>query len=169
MRKISLISMLIAISMCIFIIEAQIPLPVPFPGVKAGLSNIIVLVTLILLGRREAFFVLVIRIILSYFVTGHGMLYSLVGGVFAFFIMAVFIKPLKNYIWVLSVFGAVSHNTGQIITAVFLMGKAMLSYYPVLIISGIITGTFTGIIAQTVISRSNYVKKLFSDLRKEEK
>lgn len=169
MRKTSLLAMLIAISMCIFIIEAQIPLPVPFPGVKAGLSNIIVLVTLILLGRREAVLVLAIKIILSYFITGHGILYSISGGVFAFFIMAVFLKPLKNYIWVLSVFGAVFHNTGQIIVSVFLMGKAMLSYYPVLIISGIITGAFTGIIAQAVIAKSDYVKKLFSDLRKEEK
>lgn len=167
MRKTSLLAMLIAISMCIFIIEAQIPLPVPFPGVKAGLSNIIVLVTLILLGKREAFIVLILRVVLSSLITGHGMLYSLAGGIFAFLMMAVLQKPLKNYIWVLSIFSAISHNTGQITVAVFLMGKAMLSYYPVLIISGIITGAFTGIVAQTVILKSNYVKKLFSNLREE--
>lgn len=167
MRKIILLSMLIAISMCIFIIETQIPLPIPFPGIKAGFSNIIILITMILLGRREAFGVLVIRIVLSSIITGHGMIYSMSGGIFAFFIMAVLIKPLKNYIWILSIFGGIFHNTGQIITAVFLIGKAIFSYYPVLLISGIITGAFTGIIAQTVISRSRYVKKLFCDLGKD--
>ncbi len=165
MRKISLISMLITISMCIFIIEAQIPVPVPFPGVKSGLSNIIILVAMVLLSRRDAFFVLIVKIVLSYFITGHGIMYSLAGGLSSFLIMAVFLKPLKNYIWVLSVLGAMAHNTGQILTAVALMGKAVFSYFPVLIISGIITGAFTGIIAQTFIRKSPYVRKLFSNLK----
>lgn len=169
MRKTILIAMLVAISMCIFIIEAQIPLPVPFPGVKPGLSNIIILITIILLGKREASLVLFLRIILSSAITGHGLIYSLFGGIFAFFTMCIFIKPLKNYVWVISVLGALAHNTGQILCASLILGKAVISYFPVLVISAIITGAFTGISAQAVILKSSYINKLFFELRKENK
>ena len=167
MKKISLISMLIAISMCIFIIEAQIPVPVPFPGVKCGLSNIIVLVTMILLDRKSAAGVLFIRIALTSVFSGHGasFIYSLIGGLFAFFVMSALLKPFKGYTWVISTVGAIAHNTGQLLCGVFFMGTAVISFYPILIISGVITGAFTGIVAQLTM-RNGYIKKLFLEALK---
>ena len=53
-KRIALMSALAAIALTIFVIESQIPPVVPIPGVKLGLSNIITLVTMLLLGRREA-------------------------------------------------------------------------------------------------------------------
>ena len=165
MKKISLISMLIAISLCIFVIEAQIPVPVPFPGVKCGISNVLVLITMILLDRKSAGAVLFLRIILSAVILGHGMsmIYSFFGGTFAFLLMAVLIKPLKDYVWVVSVFGALAHNFGQMLAACIFLGKAVLSYYPVLVISAIITGIFTGIISQCIV-KNRTIKKLFGGL-----
>ncbi len=167
MKKISLISMLVAISMCVFIIEAQIPLPVPFPGVKCGLSNVLVLVTMILLDKKSGAGVLLLRIILTAAVLGQGasFFYSLFGGLSAFLVMALLLKPLKSYTWVISTFGATAHNTGQIICAVIFMGTAVVSYYPILIISGIITGAFTGILAQLIVNNT-LIKKLFSGVLK---
>ena len=160
MKKISLISMLIAISMCIFIIEAQIPVPVPFPGVKCGLSNIIVLVTMILLDKRSATCILILRIVLTSVILGQvaGLIYSFFGAFSAFFVMAILLKPLKNYIWVISTFGAIAHNTGQLVCAMIFMGKAIWAYYPVLMISAIITGIFTGIVSQLLVN-NKYIKK----------
>lgn len=162
MRKISLISMLIAISMCIFLIEAQIPVPVPFPGVKCGLSNVLVLVTMILLDRKSAAAVLFLRIILSGIISGYGIsvIYSLSGGILAYLVMSLLIKPLKEYTWAISIFGALAHNTGQICVAWFFLGLPVLSYYPILIISAIITGIFTGIISQ-IVAGNKHIKKLF--------
>ena len=40
-RKLTTMALLTAIALTIFIIEAQIPAPVPIPGIKLGLSNII--------------------------------------------------------------------------------------------------------------------------------
>lgn len=165
MRKISLISMLVAISLCVFLIEAQIPLPVPFPGVKCGLSNVLVLVTMILLDRKSAGAVMFLKILLSGVILGHGMgmIYSLFGGVFAYCVMALLIKPMKDYTWAVSVFGALAHNTGQIIAAWIFLGSAVLAYYPILVIAACITGVFVGIISQALVKNQN-IKKLFGGI-----
>jgi len=70
-RKIVLLSLLTTIALTIFVIEAQIPPVVPFPGIKPGLSNIITLVTLVWFGRKEAFIVLLLRIFLGNIFAGQ--------------------------------------------------------------------------------------------------
>ena len=53
-KKLALLAALTAVALTIFVAEAQIPPVVPVPGVKLGLANIVTLVTMALLGRREA-------------------------------------------------------------------------------------------------------------------
>ena len=168
MKKLAFLSMLVSISMCIFIIEAQLPPITPFVGVKLGLSNVVVLITMLLMGGCEAAVVLFLRILLSAVVLGQGIgvIYSLCGGLMAYAAMLVLKSPLKNYVWVISVLGAIFHNIGQLVVASFIMGNAMVfSYFPILLISAVLTGTLTGIIAQSVILKSKYLNKLFSELR----
>ena len=50
-RKLTLMAMLTALSLIVFVIEAQIPAPVPIPGVKLGIANMITLVAMLVLGR----------------------------------------------------------------------------------------------------------------------
>jgi len=45
-NKLTLMAILTAVALIIFIIEAQFPLPIPVPGVKLGLANIITLFAL---------------------------------------------------------------------------------------------------------------------------
>jgi len=45
-KKITLMAILTAIALIVFIIEAQIPLPVPIPGVKLGIANTVTLFAL---------------------------------------------------------------------------------------------------------------------------
>ena len=42
-KKLTTMAMLTAISMIVFLIEAQIPLPIAIPGVKLGVANVITL------------------------------------------------------------------------------------------------------------------------------
>lgn len=51
----------------------------------------------------------------------------------------------------ISVAGGVAHNIGQILVAWAVLGSAVLYYLPVLIVSGLIAGFVTGIIAYYVI------------------
>ena len=156
-KKLALMAMLTAASLIIFVIEAQIPAPVPVPGVKLGLANVITLVAMLLLGRREAGLILFVRIAMgSVFAGGvSGFIFSICGGVLAYAVMCLTVRafPLKM-LWVVSVLGAVAHNIGQLIAAVAITKTAaLLVYAPVLLASGIVTGVFTGLAAAYLLIR----------------
>lgn len=50
-RRLTRIAMLTAIALTIFLVEAQIPAPLPVPGVKPGLANIVTVYAMFFLGR----------------------------------------------------------------------------------------------------------------------
>ena len=70
-RKLVLLALLTAIALTIFMLEAQLPAPVPLPGVKLGLANIVTVFTVFLLGPREGAAVLFIRIFLGAVFAGN--------------------------------------------------------------------------------------------------
>lgn len=156
-KKLALMAMLTAASLIVFVIEAQIPAPIPVPGVKLGLANVITLVAMLLLGRREAGLILLVRIAMgSVFAGGvSGFIFSICGGVLAYAVMCLTVRafPLKM-LWVVSALGAVAHNIGQLIAAVAITKTAaLLVYAPVLLASGIVTGVFTGLAATYLLIR----------------
>lgn len=141
-------AVLTAIALTIFMIEAQIPAPVPIPGVKLGLANIITLTTMLILGRKEAGAVLTVRVIMGAVFAGSpaSLLYSAMGGLFAYLVMCLLvgIVPEKR-LWALSALSAVAHNMGQLLACVLVVKTpGVFVYAPALIVSGIITGAFTG-------------------------
>lgn len=156
-RKMTTMAIFLALALIIFIIESFLPPLAPIPGIKLGLSNIITLMAIYLLGRKEGFIILVMRIILSSVFTGTlaSFFYSLAGGIVCYVLMAFMsFKLTENRMWAVSVMGAIGHNIGQIAVACFLIGKAQIIWYlPVLMISAVLTGTFTGIAAQFTVSR----------------
>jgi len=154
-RKITTAALLVAIALVIYVIEANIPPLTPVPGIKPGLSNIVTLFALYIMGPGTALSVLVCRVTLGGLATGQPMtiIYSLAGGIPAllFAIPACRMFPRKQ-IWVVSALSAVIHNMGQITAAVFITSTPELFLYaPVLVASGIITGSFTGAAAQALL------------------
>ena len=157
----------LAAALIIFVIEAQIPLPVPVPGFKLGLANAVTLFALFYrrggerstcsLTTADALLILVCRIILGAFFTGRivAFLYSISGGLLGFAAQAVmrrFVTPKQ--IWVCGAVGAVFHNIGQILAAILVTGTpAIAAYLPALIIAGVITGMITGFVAQFALKR----------------
>ena len=81
-RKMVLLALLSAIALTIFMIEAQIPMPIPIPGIKLGLANIVTVFTVFLLGPMSGIAVLLTRIFLGAVFAGNfsTILYSLAGG-----------------------------------------------------------------------------------------
>ena len=99
--------------------------------------------------------VLLVRVILGAFASGQIMTlpYSLSGGLLCFCVCALLFPlfPLKR-LWLLSVIGAVFHNIGQIIIAIVLTRTPEIIWYlPILLISGAISGFFTGHAAQSLL------------------
>lgn len=149
-RKLTILALLTTIALTIFMIESVLPPLVPVPGVKLGLANIVTLFILTRFKFRDAAAVLFVRIIMASIFGGQivYLLYSLAGGVFSLIVMAVISKILnRKYVFITGVFGAIAHNVGQI-AAAFLILKlsGILVYVPFLMISGVITGLFTGFV-----------------------
>ena len=156
-RKLTLLALLSAIALTIFIVEAQIPAPVPLPGVKLGLSNIFTLFAYDILGPSAALALLVVRICLGSIITGQlsALGYSLCGGLLSYLILRLLHRKFPpSQLWALSILCAACHNLGQILLAVFIIGSRMiLWYFPALILSALITGAFTGLACQLVLRR----------------
>ena len=161
--KLTRMALLTAVALIIFMIEAQIPSPVPVPGVKLGLANIITIYAVFVLGPKSALMILVSRVFLGSVFSGQMMtlLYSLGGGLLCWCVMCLLRRIVtEKQIWICSVFGAIAHNIGQMIVAsAIAKTPALLSYLPVLMISAVVTGAFTGFAAQFLLERLEKIGK----------
>ena len=97
------------------------------------------------------------KVVLSALLTGQlsALAYSLAGGLLSLGIMCLLKCVLTpKQLWVGSVVGAMFHNLGQLGAAVVISRTPQLfGYLPVLLLSGMVTGLFTGLAAQAVVSR----------------
>lgn len=156
-KKTAAMALLLSLALIIFMVESYLPPLAPIAGVKLGLANIVTLTAIFLIGRREAFIILILRIFIASIFSGGvpGFMYSAAGGVLSFAAMATATCFLgENRVWVISVFGAIAHNMGQLCVACFVIGSLhTLWYAPVLIISAVLTGVFTGVAAQFSLSQ----------------
>ena len=156
--------MLTAIALTIFLLEAQIPPLVPVPGVKLGLSNIVTVFTVFVMGPGEGIALLTARIFLGSVFAGNfsTIFYSAAGGGCAIALTILLRRILKpRQLWVAGVFGAVAHSLGQMGAAVLLTGTPELLYYlPVMILCSLVTGLFTGTAAQFLCNRGKLWKTI---------
>lgn len=158
-KRLVFLALLCAIALTLFLVEAQIPTPIP--GAKLGLSNIVSLFALCLLGPWDALAVLLLRCALGCILLGQpsAFLYSITGGLLSLAVMLPLRKITSDrQIFLVSIFGAVFHNIGQILMAVLITGTPGVAVYlPVLLVAGIAAGAFTGFAAQYLIL---HLKKL---------
>lgn len=148
-RTTALVGLLFALAMVLSFFEsalgALMALP---PGIKLGLSNIVVLFALLALGKRSAWLLVLLKALFALLVRGAvaGLL-SLSGGTCSVLTMLLIMKAphlLAGY-RTLSAAGACAHNAGQIAAAALVIRSRYLLYYlPVLLLAGIVTGLLTG-------------------------
>ena len=154
-KKLTLLALLTGTALILSYVESMLP-SAGIPGVKMGLANIAVIFALYRLGWREALGISLVRVAMVSALFGSlgALLYSLAGAVLSLTVMALLRKTDRFSETGVSVAGGVAHNAGQILAAWLILKKAeVFSYLPVLIISAIITGLFTGICAQEVLRR----------------
>ena len=161
-KKLAFMALLTAMALTIFVLEAQIPAPVPIPGVKLGLANIITLTAMVLMGRKEAGIVLAMRILMGAMFAGSpaSLLYSAAGGILAYIAMCLLVGVIsEERLWLTSAISAVCHNAGQLLACVLIVKPpGVLVYAPALMASGIITGLFTGFAAMYLIKALRKMK-----------
>lgn len=156
-KRIAELAMLCGISLIIFIVEQQIPNPFPIPGIKLGLANIITVYAVYHYRAYEVAMTVFVRILLSSIFCGNitAFIYSFAGSTLCLVGMLLLKKIIdEKHIWIASIFGAVLHNTGQMIAALIVLQTfQIIAYYPFLLVSGCLAGLFTGLCAQFVIAR----------------
>lgn len=162
-KRLAFFGLMVALAFVFSYLESLIPFNFGIPGIKLGLANLVIVVALYTVPKKDAFFIAIIRIVLAGFTFGGvtTMLYSLAGGVLSFLVMAIMQKNNKFSIIGVSMAGGVVHNAGQMIVAGLVMNTARIIYYfPFLIFAGLATGLLIGLVSNILISRLQKVIKL---------
>ena len=161
-KRLTRCALFAAMALIIHVLESYIPPLAPIPGIRLGIANVITLSAVYILGNREAFLILLVRILFGNMFAGQVMslIYSLSGGLVCYVVTVAAKQFFKeNTIWFLGVIGAIAHSMGQVACACILFRSLSFLYYGVgLCIFACITGTFTGLCAQFMV-------KHFCDIR----
>lgn len=146
-----------ALAISIHILEGAVPMPLP--GVKPGLANVVVLIVLLRYGFRMAAAVMLLRVSIgsifigtflapTFFLSLAGALAGLASLGVVHFTMHRYTGPLGY-----SVVMAMAHMAGQFLLAywLFVPHPALLNLLPVLLAFAAVLGVITGMIAASVL------------------
>ncbi len=168
-RRLVLLALLTAVSLTMFLIEAQFPLPIAIPGIKLGLANLVTLFLIVKFSPKDAVAVLGMRILLGNLFTGQivSLSYSLAGGLLSLTVMVICNHLLHGKsIWFTSVMGGIFHNVGQMAVALCYLGTGGVLYYiPFLLVSGILMGFLIGMATQLFLKAWEHVKSRTDEIR----
>ncbi len=157
MKKFTRLTMLLALSVVLNIIESFIPLfNGNIPGLKLGLANIIILIVLYMFSFKDALYVSLLRIILVGILrTGlfsMTFFFSLGGAILSLCSMFIAKKTKLSIIGV-SIVGSIFHSIGQILVAILIIKNRYIIYYvPWLLLFSIPTGILVGFTSKTILN-----------------
>lgn len=160
-KKIAKLSMLLAISVILSLIESFIPIFNGIvPGLKIGLANLVVIFALYMYSFKDAIYLSVLRVflvgILRTGLFSITFFFSLTGALLSIIVMYLLKKYTKLSIVGVSVSGAIAHSVGQIIIAILFLNNINIIYYlPILLIGSVASGIVIGITASKVLEYLN--------------
>lgn len=155
-RTLTTTALLFALSVVLMILENLIP-PIPTlpPGVKLGLSNVVIMYSLFYFGKPRTFLLFGLKV--GFVLITHGVtacFLSAAGGFFSILVMSLLLALQKvklSYIMI-SVCAAVTHNAAQLTAASLLLSSTAVFYYtPLLVISGVFMGILTGTLLRVMM------------------
>lgn len=158
-KKITITALMTAVALIFSYIEAIFPFYPAVPGIKLGIANLVVIVALYTLGARYALAVNMMRVLIAGLLFNglFGALYSLAGALLSFIVMYLLKKTGIFSVTGVSMAGGVAHNFGQVLVAALLVSNMkVFVYFPILTVSGIISGAVIGIVAYFIIKRLPY-------------
>lgn len=171
-KRLAVIAMLVAQAAVLHYLESLFPNPVPVPGVKLGLANIITLIALVVFDFRTAMAIAIMRTILGSLLAGTlfgmGFFMSFAGAVTATAVMALVLQVFSMFSMVgISVLGAIAHNIGQLLMATLVLQfPGIFLYLPAMLVFSIPTGFLTGLLTNELvryIRATNRIQTLLND------
>lgn len=155
-KSLVLTGLLFAIAVVLSAVENSFP-PIVFvvPGIKLGLSNVAVMYALFFLNKRQAFTIAILKAMFVFLIRGIvASLLSLTGGILSLLIMSILIMIFKEKIsyLIISIFGAVFHNIGQLVAISFIFTSVYIwAYLPVLLFTGVLAGIATSALLKFIL------------------
>lgn len=157
-KRLTFLSMCVAIALILGYLESLIPLFSGIPGIKLGLSNIVIVWILYTYNFKDALLVNIVRVILNAILFGnvYSFIFSIAGAFISLCTMHTFNK-MNFHIYSVSMMGGVFHNVGQMLMAILLTSSQMIYHLPVLLITGMICGTLNGIISKLLLKHLDII------------
>lgn len=152
----ALYGILVALAIILSYLESLIPVFFAVPGMKLGLTNLVVLMALYLLNWQSAVSINIIRVILVGILFGnlYSFAYSLAGAVLSGAAMILLKKSGKFRMITVSIVGGILHNIGQILVAVFVFQTLYIAWYVLILwFAGIVAGAVVGILGAIICKR----------------
>ncbi|MCQ2423968.1 MAG: Gx transporter family protein [Clostridia bacterium] len=153
-RRAAFLGAMTALALILSYVESFVPMPLP--GVKLGLANLVAVFVLYREGVLRAAGVSLIRVLLSSLLFGStvSLAYSLAGAALSIAVMACLRRTDRFSPLGVSIAGGVMHNAGQIIVCCILLDTAAVAaYLPILTVSGAVAGVAIGALAALLLSR----------------
>jgi heptaprenyl diphosphate synthase len=159
LNRVALLSIFTAASITIFVVESLFPTPIP--GIRLGLANIFILLTLLVFGIKESLLVGILKSILGSLILGRlfspSFIFSIAGTAISIIAMWLILKSkLPFSLLGVSILGAEFHTMTQLAlaTSIFLPNTSLFNIFPIFIISSLITGSVTGILTYLIYSKT---------------
>ncbi|MDP2872172.1 MAG: Gx transporter family protein [Bacillota bacterium] len=161
-RRLTQFSLLVATAVVLHVVESMFPPPLPVPGARLGLANIVSLVCLDAFGARAAFLLAGMRTVLGGLLggglLGFGFLLSFGAALASVAGMALLRSVGRERFSIvgLSLFGALVHNVTQLTLAALIVRHAgVFAYLPYMLMGSLPTGALTGVAATYVLRARN--------------
>ena len=156
LNKMLFLSVLVSVGLALSVLESAIPLPITFPGAKLGLSNMVVLITLVVFGFKDGIIVAMLKSAVLMLVTGSisSFLYSFSGAVLSCIAMYIGYRFFSKFFSLIgvSILGALAHNFAQVTVATIIMNNLRIyTYLPFLMLTSIFSGYFVGLASTYII------------------
>lgn len=149
-KRITRIALFTAAALLLNLVESLLPPLLPYaPGAKIGLSNLVTLTALILLGYTDAYIVLLLRCLLGSIFGGNvsALLYSVPAGVCSLSVQALLYRFAWRRVSIMGISfaGAVTHNAVQVAVASLTVQTNLILMLPFMLGASIVAGLFVGI------------------------
>ena len=155
-KRLALMGLLFALAMALSFLESLLPaLPMLPPGIRLGLSNIVTMYALFVLGPVSGYTIAVLKSLFVLLTRGAvAAAMSASGGIASVTVMLLLglLPGIRRQYLLLSVFGGAAHNVGQLIAARFIISNQYVWYcLPVLLAAGLLMGAITGMALRVVM------------------
>lgn len=157
-QKLTLFAMLCALAIVFHYVESMVVIPLPVPGFRLGLANILSLIALYYFDARALFTIGIVRVLFASLLSG--MLFatsfwlSLSGMLLSALTMTIARRCSCFSIYGVSVLGSAAHCVAQVMVVTWIYQQFfMQALLPILVALSIPTGLLIAMLADQVLKR----------------